>query len=465
MTPSDPPLSLLVDQLMQRYDDIREPALRHRLISQSDLIPLIRRLEEVDHFKVEPAGSSVEGRPIYRITIGNGPMPVLMWSQMHGDEPTATMALFDLFRCLTLRGSVFDDLSRLLLQNLTLHIIPMINPDGAERYQRRNALQLDLNRDAPALQSPEARLLMDQAKILRPRFGFNLHDQLRYYTAGESRLPAALTFLAPPVDGNDSIPDNRRDAMLVIAGLYNYLKTRLPGRIGSYKNEFEPRAFGERFQQMGISTILIESGGYEDDPEKQILRRWNLAAFLYALASIARGSFRTETPDDYSRLEEVRCRYFDLIIRNATLVQDEHTVRADIAVNRQERLEPGRRRFRYEAAIEDIGDLSNFHGYVECNADGLLVNPGRIYVPEESIDALPSAKELLEKGYTDIYLNHEAESVGENWIPLNVIGSGGEITESPLAPGSPANLRFTDGANTPFLVINGQIVDPESVGK
>ena len=37
-----------------------------------------------------------------------------------------------------------------MLDNLTIHVVPMLNPDGAERYQRRNVQDIDINRDARA---------------------------------------------------------------------------------------------------------------------------------------------------------------------------------------------------------------------------------------------------------------------------------------------------------------------------
>ncbi|MGH7444953.1 MAG: serine hydrolase, partial [Longimicrobiales bacterium] len=39
----------------------------------------------------EEIGRSAEGRPLYLLRYGNGPKSVLLWSQMHGDESTATM--------------------------------------------------------------------------------------------------------------------------------------------------------------------------------------------------------------------------------------------------------------------------------------------------------------------------------------------------------------------------------------
>ena len=64
---------------------------------------------------------------------------------MHGDEPSATPALLDLAD--TLLASDAPE-HRAILEGLTLLMVPMLNPDGAERYARRNAQAIDINRDA-----------------------------------------------------------------------------------------------------------------------------------------------------------------------------------------------------------------------------------------------------------------------------------------------------------------------------
>ncbi|MCL4807932.1 MAG: peptidase M14, partial [Thermoanaerobaculia bacterium] len=40
--------------------------------------------------RIVEQGASAEGRPILVVTAGTGPAKALLWSQMHGDEPTAT---------------------------------------------------------------------------------------------------------------------------------------------------------------------------------------------------------------------------------------------------------------------------------------------------------------------------------------------------------------------------------------
>src|SRR5690606_17111784 len=48
-------------------------------------------LDRGSGFSVEEIGRSAEGRPLRHVQWGEGELRVLMWSQMHGDESTATM--------------------------------------------------------------------------------------------------------------------------------------------------------------------------------------------------------------------------------------------------------------------------------------------------------------------------------------------------------------------------------------
>ncbi len=60
---------------------------------------------------------------------------------MHGDEPTATAALFDIFNFF-LAENHYPDFKRFLFDNTTIYFMPMVNPDGAELFQRRNFSKL-----------------------------------------------------------------------------------------------------------------------------------------------------------------------------------------------------------------------------------------------------------------------------------------------------------------------------------
>ncbi|HAB53538.1 MAG TPA: peptidase M14, partial [Ignavibacteriales bacterium] len=87
----------LAQNLYSNYEIYRETKLTHRRFKHADILSLINEVKRQGIFSVEKAGQSVEGRDIYLLSIGRGKSKVFLWSQMHGDEPTATMALFDVF--------------------------------------------------------------------------------------------------------------------------------------------------------------------------------------------------------------------------------------------------------------------------------------------------------------------------------------------------------------------------------
>ncbi len=63
-----------------------------------------------------------------------------------------------------------------------------------------------------------------------------------------------------------------------------------------------PRAFGDSIQALGTSTLLIESGHWRGDPEKQPIRKLNYVALLTALHAIGSGSFEDAGLGWYRRL-------------------------------------------------------------------------------------------------------------------------------------------------------------------
>ena len=102
--------------------------------------------------QLERVGASTLGRPISMLSVGQGPQQILLWSQMHGDEPSATPALLDLAHWLVRSSS---EVARTVLDRLSLRIVPMLNPDGAHAFTRENAQGIDINRDARTRATPE----------------------------------------------------------------------------------------------------------------------------------------------------------------------------------------------------------------------------------------------------------------------------------------------------------------------
>ncbi len=148
--------------------------------------------------RVTGLGTSLEGREIRAITLGSGPTTVLLWSQMHGDESAASMSLADIVSWWA-DSSADDTLRATLVESLTVVMIPMLNPDGAERFVRENAVGIDINRDARRTATPEGRILKAVRDSIAADFGFNLHDQ-GTRTAGEEGEVVAIALLAPAAE-------------------------------------------------------------------------------------------------------------------------------------------------------------------------------------------------------------------------------------------------------------------------
>ncbi len=367
----------LARRLHDAHDTYNEKALTARRFKHRDIVPLLTKLSAP--LSVTTIGESFEKRAIYQVKAGNGPATVLFWSQMHGDEATATMALFDIFNFLQARNDGFDDLRQRILTKTTLYFVPMLNPDGAERWQRRTALDIDMNRDALRLQSPESVLLKSLQQTLKPLVGFNLHDQSPRYGVGNTGKQATLSFLATAFDAARSQNPVRKRSMQLIAGMNRVLQPFIPGQIGRYDDEFEPRAFGDNIQKWGTTLILIESGGYANDPEKQYIRKLNFVAMLTALEAIATGSYEQENTADYAAIPENDRALFDVLIRNVQTMQNGSPVTLDLGINRYEVNINGATDFYYRSQLDDLGDLSTFHGLQEIDATGLTLTPANLY--------------------------------------------------------------------------------------
>ncbi len=367
-----------VGEMLHGYHEVfKEQSITKRRFGHQTLVANIERLKINPLFEVSKATLSSEGRDIYLIKCGTGKTKVLLWSQMHGDEATATMALMDIFNFLENRtNSTVDDqqLNQLrtdLLKECTFYFVPMLNPDGAEAWSRYTALGIDMNRDALALQTPEGALLKKLVFDLKPDFAFNLHDKGRRYSAGKTGNLATISFLATAYNEAQEVNETRKKAMLVIVGMNHALQPFIPNAVGKWPSDFEPRAFGDNIQKWGSTLILIESGGFKNDPEKQYIRQLNFVAILTGLKMIADKSYEKEDISEYEAIPVNDRVIYDLIIRNVTIKKGNTTYQADIAINRNERPVKGRDYFTQSSVIEEIGDMSVFFGTDEIDATGL----------------------------------------------------------------------------------------------
>lgn len=327
-------------------------------------------------FDVQEIGKSFEGRPIRLIKIGSGDVKIMLWSQMHGDESTATMAIADIFSYFA--SDADENEKKDLFSKITLLFIPILNPDGAERHQRRTAQYIDLNRDAIALVTPEARILKNIQNEFQPDFGFNLHDQELSTVKGTKEI-SAIAFLAPAMDEEKSDNEVRIEAKKLAAFLTEIMMEFVPGKITRYDDGYEPRAFGDSIQTWGTSTVLIESGHTIGDPEKFFIRKLNAVGLLSAFYAIASGEYKNSNIATYEKLPGNSERAYDLIIRNILIkYKNGHTTPADLGIS-----------FQVDTHTTDtpvlfeVGDLSPLVGLREFDGEGKLVDEEDLKIESE----------------------------------------------------------------------------------
>jgi Zinc carboxypeptidase len=367
----------IAQRLSDSYEFYKEKSITQRRFKHKDLQPLLEKAKINAAFEVSEIGKSFEGRSISQLKYGKGAPSVLLWSQMHGDEATATMALLDIFNFLNATGDGFDDFRKKIFENSSLYFVPMLNPDGAERFQRRTAQEIDMNRDALRLQCPESQLLKKLQNTLKPAIGFNLHDQSPRYSAGATKNVAAVSFLATAYDYPRTVNSIRERAMKLIVGMNKTIQQFAPNQVGRYSDEHEPRAFGDNVAKWGTSVVLVESGGYKNDPEKQFIRKLNYVSILTALQAIAEGAYNRETRTDYDKIPQNEKMHFDLLIRNARVEINGQTYTTDIGINRIEKNRNEATTFVYESEVEDFGDLSIFYGIEEFDARGATITDSK----------------------------------------------------------------------------------------
>ena len=322
-------------------------------------------------------GTSTEGRSINMVTTGTGPFRVLVWSQMHGDEPTATAALFDVFEYFQRHRT--DPVVQRILSSLTLYVIPMLNPDGAERFQRRNAQGIDINRDALNLQTPEGQALKAVRDRFNPRVGFNLHNQSWTTSVGDPPKAASISLLSVAYDKPRSENAGRRLTKKVCAVIRDALEPYASGQIGRYDEEFEVRAFGDNLTLWGTPVVLIETGGFPSVEPDPVLVRLNFIAIVSALDALATGNVDRADQKRYETLPMNESRMFALLVKDATVLNGTGVpgFRADIGinVNRRVRSGDGQRQMVVQGNISDLGDLRTFGGLRTIDARNLVAVP------------------------------------------------------------------------------------------
>jgi hypothetical protein len=200
----------------------------------ADMVKELGRLEARSRFGLRAStlrelgitpGVTEAGRDLWVATVGTGPQHVWLQGRIHGNEPYGVDTLLTILGAV---GSSGAPQYRAIRDALTLHVIPMYNPDGAELNIRHTVLadgtRVDLNRDwAPdAFAAAESRAWYTYWTRVKPAYGLDIHHQgLKTEADGDAITMSLGISLAP---SGPTLPD-------VKAGLYDRQTRQMQGHV------------------------------------------------------------------------------------------------------------------------------------------------------------------------------------------------------------------------------------------
>jgi len=206
----------------------------------------------------------------------------------------------------------------------------------------------------------------------------------------------------------------------------------------------------------GTSTILIESGGWKDDDDKEFVRKINFLAFITALTSIASKNYKETRFKEYYRIPENEKILFDVLLRNLIRKINgcEHIV--DIGINRTEQVDEKGRIF-YKGTIGDLGDLSTFFGYEEYDLEGFEIKKAEYYSEKfkniENIE-IKKVDQELQDGKIIILVNEKIPRDRPFELPFLVINENDNY-DNLIKTDCPAFFSLYKDNKNHYSVVNG----------
>jgi len=209
-------------------------------------------------------GRSVQGRDIVLVavhdpaTIFGQTKRLMVICRQHGNEEAPTEAMLALIRHLAFTQGAAE---QVLLKRVTLVIIPMANPDGAEADTRRNAHGVDLNRNWQRLSEPETRAIENAFIQWRPDAVIDAHELPR-----RSSKPAYRTNFVEAIGPCRALPAALGKASMALGGTISYMMKQYGISLNTYfDDENDNRALAHRhfgFDHQTPSYLFESKSGY-----------------------------------------------------------------------------------------------------------------------------------------------------------------------------------------------------------
>ncbi len=157
--------------------EFKEPA------SSEEVLEFTKKVANYyDFLSYQIIGNSVEGKDIIAVKASkpgaeNNKLRILLFGQQHGNEQSSKESLLLIIRDINKYQEWLDVAD--------IWIVPQVNPDGADINQRRNAMDLDLNRDHVVLDAPESLAIQRLFQNTLPHVTVDIHEYFPYRESWE----------------------------------------------------------------------------------------------------------------------------------------------------------------------------------------------------------------------------------------------------------------------------------------
>jgi hypothetical protein len=233
----------------------------------------------------------------------------------------------------------------------------------------------------------------------------------------------------------------RIKAKQVIGLMKSAVDEHAAGHQARYTADYMHRAFGDSMMRMGVSSILIEAGGwYEDLGGDDFVRRLFALALLRGLYAIAANEDEAATGDLYETLPfDGGNRFADLKLTGCRLMNGSGTVpfRADLAINVDWRIGRINEPVAHVGLVDNVGDLEDLVSKRELALPGCVAMPGFVVLTPHPVFArdrptLAEAEPFIKAGITTLVCGvgpFGSNRARESWLeaalaqapPLNMI--------------------------------------------
>lgn len=298
-----------------------EPPLLDAFSSYEQLSRTLEGIERRSRGTMELSviGESNEGRNIYMAKIGDGDIPVFIHTQQHGNEPHGTEAALQIIQDLAMSG---NPTFREIRENLTVYIVPRVNPDGHEVYWRFNVDPdapprsisegfwtaaagggWDINRyhwidwtnsdlyanhpqDYPENPVPEAQALVDAFLDTEPIWIVDWHNQGSYVSPDGKNVTSSIMWPNHPDVPEDAVDLSKQLSVAMMDEMNQYGFSEVTRYPGSAIPNIARNAYGLE----GVGSVLVEIRGGIDQKSSGMLVKHSYHMMKVMLQQTADGS-------------------------------------------------------------------------------------------------------------------------------------------------------------------------------